>query len=200
MATFMKPPRPENAIPFDSIQTFESRGWWGQVKKNGTCSIIIVSPDGELTGYNRHGEIHKAWKFTDKSAKFFRKAAQPDGDTTFVAELLNNKVSDMRDINYVHDILRDNGRVLYDRSYAYRYNRVREIFDPFATDETEDYYILDPNTWVAKNMTTGFVDRAKHLDRPEDEGLVFKNPKSVFSPHNKGWAVKYRKPTKNFGF
>ena len=200
MAIFMKPPRPENAIPFDSISGLEDRNWWCQLKKNGTCSIIIVSPDGTLTAYNRHGEIHKTWQFTDESAKFFRKVAQPDGDTTFVAELINNKVRDMRDINYIHDILRDNGKVLYGKSYAKRYERVRSIFDSYVTDETDDYYILDGHTWVAKNITSGFAERAKNLDKPEDEGLVFKNPQSVFGPSSKGWAVKYRKPTKNFGF
>ena len=42
------PPRPENAVMRMSLSAYNNLGWVAQVKKNGTCNLIAVSPDKEL--------------------------------------------------------------------------------------------------------------------------------------------------------
>jgi hypothetical protein len=69
---YFKPPRPEQAIPPDCIQSYEDRGWVGQVKKNGTNNLIFVAPDHALTFRTRHATPHKLWAPTKASSQSFQ--------------------------------------------------------------------------------------------------------------------------------
>ena len=61
---FYYPPRPEQAIPPGLIASFESRGYIAQKKKNGTCQVITIDNDGNVTFKTRRNEDNKAWKPT----------------------------------------------------------------------------------------------------------------------------------------
>jgi hypothetical protein len=205
---YLWPPRPNSkrACPPTGpmgVSFYERRGWQGQVKKNGTCNVIAISPEGEMVAMNRHHEEHKAWVPTRASCAAF--ADLPgNGWYVFVAELLHSKVPGIRDTNYIFDILVADGEYLVSKTFMERQDILNGLF-PDAIDETFSHRVIDSNTWVAKLLTGNFEEIFEGLDAPEDEGLVLKNPKATLEfcsrqDANAGWQVKCRKTHKNFSF
>lgn len=194
---FIFPPRAEMAVDLPFLNVYEKQGWWGQIKKNGTCSVICIHSNGDITAKNRHGEYHKAWQFTEKSKESFRIFIQY-APVIIVAELMNNKVPGIRDINYVHDILMIKGQILQ-KNYAIRYGLLDKIYSKYASESfTDSHMIIDDNTWFAKIIKENIVNIAYNLTKPEDEGIVMKNPSIIWNAKNDFWSVKWRKKTKNY--
>jgi hypothetical protein len=188
---YITPPRAEVKIPRSLLASYQEKGWWAQIKKNGTNSVIFVPPDRKPFAYNRHGEIHKQWKFTPESLAPF--AALPGtGWYVFNAELLHSKVSGgPKDTNYVHDVLVNDGRYLLGRTYAERYALVRELLTPA------------PKLLLADYAVAGFGPLWDSLTDGVDEGLVLKNPGGKLGTRDgrgAAWMVKCRRLQKNFGF
>jgi hypothetical protein len=183
---------------------YEEGGWLAQAKKNGTNSVIFVPPDRKPFAYNRHGELHKVWKFDAESAHFFSKLPGKNW-YVFNAELLHSKVSGgPRNTNYLHDVLVYDGSYLIGQTYIWRYSLLLKAFERHINAETDAYFVLDPQTWLAKNWLKGFKKVFKEkLDANEDEGLVLKNPSGRLATtdgHDAPWMAKCRRPQKNFGF
>lgn len=206
---YISPPRAEKAIQTSFLGFYEKQGWVAQVKKNGTNSVIFVPPgDGVPFAQTRHADDpeHKMWAFSPASIKAFDQV-KTKGWSVYNAELMHSKGNGIRDTNYVHDVLVYDGEYLEGKSYQYRYDLLKKIFkvggvtSKYIPDGgTESHYVVNDNTWVAKNRTTGFKDLFGRLTA-EDEGLVLKNPNGLLSPRdNSGWTVKCRRPHANFGF
>lgn len=205
---YLYPPRPDNAIPKTLIPMIEKRGWIAQAKKNGTCNVIAVSPDRKLTCMNRHKEEHGQWLPSKDSAAAFQ-ALPGKGWYVFVAELLHSKIAvddgGVRDTNFINDILVCDGEYLVGTTQAKRMNLIHELFLTGDENETPSHYVVNEKTWVAKDMTANFKQFFDSLDKPEDEGLVFKDPKSVLAvcsrqKANVAWSLKSRRAHKNYGF
>lgn len=201
---YLWPPRPENAIAADMLSFYEKRRWISQFKCNGTCSVIAVSPDRKLVCKTRHHTDHKLWSPSEQSSAIFRNLPG-NGWNVFVAELMHSKVPGLRDINYINDILVADGERLDGTTFSDRQEILRKLFLNGDEEETISHYVLDDNAWLAKNHTAGFSTLFSGIDKPEHEGLVLKNPKSVLLPcikptANAGWSVKLRRPTKNYAF
>lgn len=198
--TYISPPRAENAIPPGLLKTYQRKNWIAQIKKNGTNSVIFVAPDKTVTAMGRHNNGHKLWEFTKASEALF-KTLPGHGWYVLNAELMHSKVAGMRDINYIHDILVEDGDYLLGTTYAQRYARLLMLFLKDHAKGTNSHFILDDHTWLAKNHSGSFVDLFDSLSAPEDEGLVLKNLQGRLVPKdNSGWSVKCRRPHKNFGF
>jgi hypothetical protein len=202
---YMTPPRAKSPIPPSRLGLYESMGWIAQLKKNGQNSVIYVPPNRIPFAYNRHGERHKTWVFTAGSEAIF--AALPgNGWWVFNGELLNAKVSGIRDINYLHDVLVADGELLLNTTYQYRHDTLCATLPKLSKSrilETPTHWILDAHTWIAKRITAGFSALFDGLTDPEDEGLVLKNPQGILGTrcgNGAGWMVKCRRPTKNAGF
>lgn len=199
----LDPPRATQAIPPSMLDSKQQEGWYGQVKKNGAYSVIYVSPDKKLHTLNRHQKPHKAWQFTEDSAKVFRNLPKL-GWCVFCAELLHSKVPGLRDINYIHDVLVYDGNMLHNRDYSQRYKILIDTFLHSGAQmaETSSHWIIDEHTWLARNLRQKFSTVYENLGDPRlDEGLVLKNPKVPLGLKvNDGWSVKIRRATKNFGF
>ena len=198
--SYLWPPRPVNSIQTIMLPFYERQGHVAQIKMNGTCSVIAVSPDGYLTTMTRHNEPHRAWAPTEGSSKAFR-SLPGEGWYVFVAELMHSKVPGIRDINYINDILVHDGEHLTGATYSDRQQMLTALFP--AQSETLSHYVVDAHTWLAKTHTGGFQSLFKGLSRPEHEGLVIKNPKAPLAlcfreNGNWNWQVKIRKPTKNY--
>ncbi|MGI9571376.1 MAG: hypothetical protein ACR2PH_16915 [Desulfobulbia bacterium] len=198
---YLYPPRPEKKIPASVLGFYEKRGWHAQVKKNGTCNIIFVGPDGVLFK-TRHNDDHRQWTPNKATVDFFK---QFPAWTVFVAELMHNKTKHIKDVNYINDILVYNGEYLVGKTYAERQELLQSII-PACIGETYSHNIINENIWVAKNWSgdlTSIWDIAQKYD--EDEGLVLKRPNSKLTHcfknnSNSNWLVKCRKGTKNYGF
>jgi hypothetical protein len=200
---YLWPPRPEKAIPRDLLRLYERQGFTAQVKMNGTCNVLAISPEKKIVAMTRHNEPHKLWSPTAASSVAFKNLSGK-GWYVFVTELLHSKVPGIKDINYVNDILVDDGCYLVGMSFAERQGLIRALL-PQKGRETISHFEANSNTWVAKNHDAEFTKLFSALDRPEHEGLVLKNPKAPLAlcgraTGNTAWQLKCRKPHKNYGF
>jgi hypothetical protein len=206
--SYLFPPRPEKPVPRDFFGYYEKKGWIGQAKKNGTCNVIAVSPDKTLICMNRHNADHGQWSPTKASSEAFR-SLPGKGWFVFVAELLHSKIAldngGVRDTNFINDILVHDGHYLVGETFADRQARIAELFLRPGQTEQVGHYVVDDNTWVAKNRVGDFKGFFAALDTPEDEGVVLKDPNSVLAicsreKSNVSWSVKSRRQHKNYGF
>lgn len=148
----------------------------------------------------RHNNQHKLWEFTPESAAIF-KTLPGKGWYVINAELMHSKVPGIRDINYIHDILVEDGEYLLGSTYAQRYSRLLMLFLHGKPKGPQSHFILNDRTWLAKNFTAPFTPLFESLTRLEDEGLVFKNMLGRLAiKDNSGWTVKCRRSHKNFEF
>lgn len=202
--SYLWPPRPDNAISPDMLTAMERQGMVAQVKLNGTCSVIAVSPDKEIVAKNRHKEDHKLW--TPNRAKMKAFTSLPgSGWYVFVAELMHSKVPGLRDINYVHDILVHDGKYLVGVTQAERHAILCRLFRTDQARQEYGYWVIDETTWVARQFTNGFKALYDSLDRPQDEGLVLKQPTDRLrlctrQNANNAGMLKSRKKHKNYSF
>lgn len=213
--TYLWPPRPKKAIPDNQLHFFEKRGWVAQMKKNGTCTVVFVSPEGEITFKTRHNADHKMWKPTEKSTAIF-KNLPGEGWYVFVVEVLHNKTSQVKDTIYIFDILVNDGELLIGKTFLERMNMLKEIFgihdeNNVVSLSNTSHYVLNSNAWLARTIEGNFeqVMRIANNQKPEvgaplDEGIVLKNPKSKLDTPNKNrnnsWQVKCRVGHKNYDF
>lgn len=203
---YIEPPRPESKIMAGSLGVFEGRGWVAQVKKNGTNSVIFLPPKGKGDPFakTRHpnDSEHKAWAFTEKSIALFRNLQNKEWHV-FNAELMHSKGNGIRDTNYIHDVLVLDGEYLLGKTFDQRYQLLLNRLGFHISHPTEthrSHYVLNDNTWLAKNHSACFLELFSKLQN-EDEGLVLKNPKGALSARdNSGWMVKCRRPHKNYSF
>lgn len=201
---YLYPPRPEKAVPSNFLGFYRKQGWIAQVKKNGTCNVLFVSPERQITAMSRHNDDHKAWTPTEKSSAAFAKLPGK-GWYVFTTEVLNNKVPGIRDTHYIFDILVADGVYLIDTTFESRQEILRDLFLTGDEEETFSHYIINDNVWLAKIITEKFKTLFTGLTNPEDEGLVLKDPKAKLKlcskpKDNSGWQVKCRAGHKNFGF
>jgi hypothetical protein len=199
--SYLYPPRPEVKITQSQLAFYENRGWVAQYKKNGTCTLIFARGD-EVIFKGRHDNNLKAWTPKAMHYDFFK--GRSDKWNVYVAELLNDKTPSIKDHLYVFDQLVADGQQLIGTTLIERHAILHDkLMTPDANEE-EDLYRLCVGFSIARNLTSSFKTRFDHL-KPEDEGLVLKNPKAkleaCFKPvNNTGWQVKSRKLHKNYGF
>lgn len=202
------PPRPDNAIPPELLNFYERKGWWGQFKKNGTCSIIAISPEKEFTAMNRHNSTHKTWSLNDYLKTELIKLFPEKVWYVLVAEILHLKTAEIKNTIYIFDMLVWKSEFLFDSTFAAR----QEILDKRLVTKVEEktHYVCDHEgkgkIWYAKRFEGGFFDLWMGIEDPKvDEGLVLKNPEGKLkscraAKDNTSWQVKCRKKHKNYAF
>lgn len=202
---YLYPPRPENTILPGMLGVFEKNKFIAQIKKNGVCSILCISPDKTMIWKTRHNTDHKAW--TPKEINLDPFMRLPKRWYYFCFELLHNKTKDIKNTIYLFDILVANSNYLLDMSYIERYNIMRDLLPPLNIGNQFDTisYPGESNIWVANNYQLGFEHLFSKLDNPEDEGLVLKDPKATLEmcsrvSSNTSGMLKCRKSTKNYTF
>ena len=196
---YLWPPRPERKVPPTTFAFYQKKGYWAQVKKNGTATVIFARGK-EVIFKTRHNDDHKAWTPKPEHIKFF----QSDSTewTVYVAELLHSKTPHIKDQLYIFDMIVDKGEQLTGVSFEERQKMLYEKH-PGGVYEV-DQYRIHPNVSLAVNFTADYQHLWKSL-KTEDEGLVLKDPKAKLSAclkqtSNAGWQVKTRRPTKNYSF
>lgn len=211
---YLFPPRPKKAIPKSLLTFYERKGWVAQVKLNGTCNMISVSPENAITAKSRHPEEnngnHSLWAPSAKTAAAFKTLPRKNGGWyVFVAELMHSKVKDgPRDTNYIHDIVVADGDYLVGWTFEQRQELLASLFPEIdASQSTIAYHVIDQNTWLARNhVAVDLVDLyTRVIPDPAYEGLVMKRPDAKLGicsreSANQDWQVKCRRPHKNYGF
>lgn len=201
---YLYPPRPDFVLTYDRIPYYESDGWVGQYKKNGTCTIIAMSPDGEFTAMNRHKEQHKAWVLTKHIKDVLRGHLPSDSWTVLVAEIMHSKTPTIKDTIYIHDIIVYQSRQLVGSTFGER----QKILINLLPSKTEHYshWEVDPKVWRAKLITKDIL-AAYHAiaDTKIDEGIVLKRMlgklKDCYrADANAAWQAKVRYAHKNYQF
>ena len=202
------PPRPDNAIPPEMLQFYERKGWVGQFKKNGTCSIIGISPEKDFIAMNRHHENHKTWGLNDYLKAELIRLFPEEVWYVLVAEILHLKTTDIKNTIYIFDMLVWQSEFLFDSTFISR----QEILDGRLITKAEEktHYVCDPEgkgkIWYAKRFEKGFLNLWMSIEDPKvDEGLVLKNPEGKLrscrgAKDNSSWQVKCRKKHKNYSF
>jgi hypothetical protein len=202
--SYLWPPRPKNAVTKTALPIYNKLSWVAQIKKNGTANVLAVSPEKKLVCMTRHNEPHKMWAPTEASSQAFT-ALPGSGWYVFVAELLHSKTSHIKDTNYVNDILVNNGEYLVGTKFGDRQKLLEKLFNVSELEQTYSHWIVNQNTWIARSYDKDFKSLFESLDKPEDEGLVMKNPEAplklcTLQTSNYSWLAKIRRPTKNYGF
>lgn len=169
---------------------FEKQGWWAQLKMNGTRSGVYIAPDRTLEAWNRHGERHQVWHFTEQTSTIFHLRGREWN--LFDGELLHHKTTHIKNTHYLYDCLVHNGFHLTRTTYAERYRILEKLFR--KEDECFGYWVLNNFTWLARNYTSGFYELYQEAATlPGVEGLVLKNPEGVYYTANAtAWMVKVR--------
>lgn len=201
--TYLFPPRPEQKIPQGMLPFYQNRGYVAQVKKNGTCTLVFARGD-EVIFKTRHPDLdsgeHRMWQPKPEHVEFFQGSKDWN---VYVCELVHSKTPHMKDQLYIFDIIVSDGEHLVDTTFESRQDILRSRFPRF-TEEDVGVLRLTPFISMAKNFKGGFAHLFTHL-KPEDEGVVLKDPKAKLKAcfkegANGSWQVKSRVPTKNYGF
>ncbi len=197
---YLWPPRPEVKIPQTALPFYEGRSFWAQVKKNGTCTVIFTCGN-EVIFKTRHNDDHKLWSPEKDHLDFFRTRGGKKWNV-YVAELLHSKVTNgPKHELFINDILVSDGEYLTGKTFAERH---RLLLDRWMGTDEGDQVRVDDRITVAHCYNENFAERFKHL-KPEDEGLVLKNPNAKLAPcfkanSNTLWQVKCRITTRNYSF
>lgn len=215
--TYLWPPRPDKAIPDNMLHFYEKRGWVAQMKKNGTNTVLFVSPEKEIITKTRHNDDHKAWKQNDSKALDVFKTLPGDGWYVINCELLHNKTALVKDTLFIFDIMVADGELLVGSTFLERQEILKNLFgirdegNVVSLSDTS-HYVINSNVWLAKTIEGNFkqimriANQQKPVEgAPVDEGVVLKNPKARLEmpgrqKSNSSWQVKCRVAHKNYNF
>ncbi len=212
--TYYFPPRASGKpMPAALLPAWEARGYWAQIKKNGTCNLMDITSDREIIAWNRHNEPHRAWQPDNRTRQAFMNLPGK-GWYKFVAELMHSKIPGIRHINYVHDVLVADGESLIGTTFAARQKLLGELFPNTTAPNPKDaelygigYTVIDEHTWLATNYLPGanFFELFRGLNAAADEGVVLKKPTATLAicareGSNTSWQTKVRRPTKALHF
>lgn len=196
--TYLWAPRPETKIAKPQLAFYENEGWWAQKKKNGTCTLIFARKN-EIIFKTRHNDDHKLWTPEGDHNAFF---AGREKWNVYVAELMHSKVKGgPKNELYLFDQIVKDGVQLVGSTFA---ERQEMLHDEFSGKDEGDQIRIAPRITLAKCFNEDFIEMYEHL-KPEDEGLVLKNPlaplKACFkADSNSPWQVKCRVGHKNYSF
>jgi hypothetical protein len=186
--TYLYPPRPETPIAKALLGFYEKRKWVGQLKKNGTCTLIFAKGN-EVIFKTRHADDHRLWTPLQSHVDYF---SGHNDWSVYVAELIHSKVTGGRKNHlYIFDKIVHNGEQLIGMKFSDRYS----LIEGMPQNE---------NISIAKLITTDFVKVYDNLGI-EDEGLVLKDPNHKLNPCwreglNSAGQVKCRIKAKNYSF
>jgi hypothetical protein len=203
---YLYPPRPDNAIAIDFIDWYEKNGYVAQFKKNGTCTIIAISPEKEFKTMNRHNADHKAWDLTDYIKQELVRLYPEKCWIVLVAEIMHSKTKTIKDTIFVHDILVFANNYLTGVTFEDRQKILEAHMIPIAEAPTHFICDVEGKVWFAKCFKGNFKDLFWGIkDINIDEGLVLKDPKAKLiacykASSNSSWQVKVRHASKKYLF
>lgn len=196
---YLYPPRPEHIVPRGAIGFYQKQGYWAQVKKNGTNTVIFTKGK-EVIFKTRHDDNHRQWSPLPEHIRFFE-SLNPDAWNVFCAELIHSKTPHIKNQLYIYDQIVEDGVHLVGTRFE---DRTMNLLSHWNGSFEKDQLRVTDHVSVAMNFTGDF-DKLWDTLQPEDEGLVLKNPNGRLkvchkANANAGWQVKSRVPHKNYSF
>lgn len=208
--SYIWPPRPRTAVPFDYIVRYRDGRWLAQLKLNGTRSLVAVSPEGDAEFWNRHKERHRAWTPPKWIIDAVRERFTCGKWVVLDAELLHSKHASVKDTLYLFGALVLDGQYLVGESYETCYDGLVEACGrPTADVPGYGGFVAEVGRglWMARMIPQDRWGEAWAVaqENPIIEGLVLKRHKARLefgrSENNNGsWMIRCRKATKNFLF
>lgn len=204
---YLFPPRPDVKVAQGMLGFYQNKGWYGQIKKNGTCTVVFATKDQVIykTRHNEegtNGDNHKLWAPLPAHDAFFKSRATK-GWNVWCGELMHSKVAGgPKNDLYIFDQLVHEGRQLVGTTLEFRQELLKETLGEGSLEV--DKFRMHAHVSRARNFTKGFNTLFTMLGA-EDEGLVLKDPKAKLSmcstvQSNNGWQVKSRRVSRNYGF
>ena len=126
-ATYIFPPRPQDAFPFSEAHILHNNTWEAQLKYNDTRLCLKYLPDGEIQLWNRHAERIRNWTCPDeiidqiKAVPALLGLNWPGEYHLLDGGILDGKHVAIKDTIVIWDILVRNGEQLIGTTYNQRY-------------------------------------------------------------------------------
>lgn len=222
------PPRTDSRVKFkDEVVMPLWRGFpdvTAQFKLDGNRNMIAVSPEGDVTFWNRQLDDDKQpyqHKYTIQSALRDKiLSIAPKGFWTVLdSELMHTKTTMVKNTVYLYDVLVWKSEHLLDISYGARYAIIAGLglptlpvltdLDAKDTQDERGALLGQNNIFLAQNMPADQWDLAWKIAKRNDfiEGLVIKRTGAIsrLEPgyqeyNNSSFMLRVRKPKKNYQF
>lgn len=199
---YLWPPRPQTAIK-PTKKTFEKiakrKNWMAQLKLNGQHNIIYISPDREISLYNRHHGKHRNYKLPLWLREQILSVVDNDGKWMVIdGELLHNKDRVIKNTLYWWDLLVCNNEYLIGTSYEDRHKMLLNKVE--IPDASPPIIKATDNIWLAMNISPDqYKNFWSRTNTSYVEGYVFKNMSAPLRPcitenNNGDWQLRCRKP------
>ena len=186
---YIYPPRPQR---YDPAMLGTLAGHVGQLKLNGTRTLVVIFPDRKIEFWTRHKTKHKAYSLDDAMKSSLLELNLPEGFIIFDGELLHNRSREYKNIIYFFDILVYGNLYLSEFTYAKRRKLLEVVTNP--TRKNDLALEKNKNIWVAKDYKKLKFAFEKGRGNSIVEGLVVKNITSklgyCFYSDKCNWAGK----------
>ena len=204
---FIYPPRPDQTIPFDSIDNYDNDMYIGQPKLDGDCAELYINVD-EIRHFNRHKkEGIKLFKIKNSEMMELHRG---EGWMVLVGEYMNKNKKDVDNEPWNHkfviwDIIVYNGEHLVGTTYE---ERVKLLDSLYGVIDHNDYlYKISENIFRVKTFYNNFSKLWKQITKIDMlEGFVFKRKNGKLTDGTRNAknghlnSIKSRKKTKNYKF
>jgi len=200
---FYYPPRPEIALPSESLVDYEDGSWMGQPKLNGSNTTYYINGN-ESHVYQRRNEPLSNCQVDIKPY------LPKKGWFGINGEYMNKGQNDIYGNKFSHkfvifDILINESKYLLGTTFEERFEILLDMFqpekmyDPYIWQISDEFYMVNP---IYKNFKKTYDDIIKI---PMYEGLVLKKKsgtmESGLRPVNTSKEqFKFRKATKNYSY
>ncbi len=206
---YIYPPRPENSVPSDDIQSYDNGSMIAQPKLNGSNTTIYTN-GVEVITMNRHNEPITNFTLSKQEIIDTLFKSTPGNWQVINGEYLNKSKKDENNQVFNHkfvvfDILAFNSEYLVGKTFQERIIMLDELYGQVECEK--DYlYKISENIYRVKSFDSDFTGHYNRLSSIDViEGIVMKRKLArlelgVSEKNNTKSQVKARKPTKNYKF
>lgn len=206
--TFLYPPRIEHRLQPPSLINLDNDEYIAQPKLNGSNTSVTITPD-KVIAKERHNT------FFAVPPKFdFRSLYRGNGNMCICGEFMNKSKKGVDGLPFsgfvIWDITAYDGKVLLGTTPVERLELLDRLYPsgkPVIVNGLILFYHTDvPGIYKINSYLSQFYSvYQKIIGVDMVEGLVLKRKNSKLKPlttetNNMQWAVKVRKPTKNYKF
>jgi len=207
--SFFYPPRPKNAIPYESIKDYDNKSFISQAKLNGS-NVFIAFNHEQVHVMNRHGERMTRFQI-DKEEILNLHRGEVGNWIVINGEYMNKSQNDKNGKVFNHklvifDILVYDNIHLIGNTFD---QRIRLLDNLYGQIECEDEFLynVSENIYRVKSFLGGGFDElfSKLIKIGMYEGLVIKRKRAKLEngtnvSNNSNSQVKCRKKTRNYSF